>query len=349
MYTKERRVKLEKGQQNKLIQDLTDKYGSLKSISEKWNMSYSMIKKYNQGIFLLPENIFNKIISELDINLEGLNVSYLDYNWGMKIGSRNGMKALETKYPEKINLWRKQALIKSHKNRLKKIKFPEFNESLAEFIGIYLGDGTLTEYCLRISGDKRYDLNYFNHVNKIAFDNFRIMGKIYADKITNQLSLAFFSKELSSFFTKELGIKVGDKIRNKSLIPLFIMENQSLSIACLRGLVDTDGSISRRGRNGSQFTITFNNHNIPLLLQVKEISDNSDIFTFFSEKDKCIGTNKADKIKEYFSKIGSSNLRHIVRYIERFKNNNTIYQSQVSDYYQKPFYRDILLPFKTAS
>lgn len=349
MYTKERRVKLEKGEQNKLFLELADKHGSLKNIAERWNISYSMIKKYNQEIFLLPENIFNKIILELRIDTEKLKISYLDFDWGMKIGSKKGMKALEEKYPDKIKEWRKMALLKSHENRLHKIKTPSFNESLAEFIGIYLGDGSLTKYFLKIAGDKRYDLNYFNYVNKLAFDSFGITGKIYHDKKTNLLSLVFFSKELCSFFTSELGIKIGDKIRNKSIIPNFILRDRHLSLACLRGLVDTDGSISRRGRNGSQFTITFTNHNLPLLLQVKKICNDNGLFTFFSEKEKCIGTNKAEKIKDYFSKVGSSNLRHIVRYIERFNNNNTIYQSEVPDYYQKPFYRDIILPFKTAS
>lgn len=344
-----RRVNLGIGKQRSLILLLVDKVGSLKNIAENMQLSYSSLKKYAQESLLLPENIFEEIIKQLNYSKDNLSFSYLDAHWGRKIGSKNGMKALEKKYPEKIKLWRKNALIKSHENRLKKIKIPQFNESLAEFIGVYLGDGSLTEYFMKIAGDKRYDLPYFDYLNKIAFNNFGVIGKIYPEKETNQLSLVFFSKQLCNYFTDKLGIKIGDKIRNKTIIPDFILKDKSLSLACLRGLVDTDGCVSRRGRNGSQFTITFTNHNIYLLLQVKEISDNHNFFTFFSEKEKCIGTNNYEKIKEYFSKVGSSNLRHIVRYWERFNNNSTIYRGDVVSYYQKPFYRDLDLPFKQVS
>lgn len=342
-------MKLPKGQQNKLIQDLDDKYGSLKNISEKWDIPYSMIKKYNQETLLLPENIFNKIVNELEIDIGKLSISYLDYNWGMKIGGKKGIVSLNNKYPHKIKEWRKLARSKSTASNIKRIKIPVINEKFAEFIGVYLGDGTLTPYSIKIAGDKRYDLPYFDYLKKLAFELFNLKGSIYYDKRSNTMCLVFFSKILSNYFTENLNLQVGDKIRNNSLIPSFIMEDLSLSIACLRGLVDTDGSISRRGRNGSQFTVTFTNFNINLLLQVKEISDELDLFTFFSEKDKFIGTNKAEKIKEYFRKIGSSNLRHIIRYNERFSNNNTLYQNEVVNYYQKPFYMDISLPFKTAS
>ena len=348
MYTKERRVRLEKGEQNKLIQNLANKYGSLKNISEKWNLPYSMIKKYNQEIFLLPENLFNKLIYELEINLEKLNPSYLDFNWGMKIGGKNGMASLSSKYPHKIREWRKLARSNSTASNIKEINLPEINEKMAEFIGVYLGDGTLTPYSIKIAGDKRYDLPYFSYLSKLVLELFSLDSKIYYDRRSNTMCLVIFSKKLSNYFTEKFNLKPGDKIRNNSLIPRVIMENPSLSIACLRGLVDTDGSVSRRGRNGSQFTVTFTNFNLNLLLQVKEITDKHNFFTFFSEKEKCIGTNNAYKIKRYFEMVGSSNLRHIVRYSERFNNKNTIYQSQVSEYYQKPFYIDISLPFKTA-
>ncbi len=342
-------MRLAKGQQNKLIQDLVEKYGSLKDISEKWNISYSMIKKYNQEVFLLPENIFNKIILELGISAPKLNPSYLDYKWGMKIGGKTGMISLSEKYPDKIKEWRKLARSRSHASNIKKINVPEMNEKIAEFIGVYLGDGTLTKYSIKIAGDRRYDLPYFNYLSQIILELFNLKSRVYYDKKSNTICLVIFSRMLCNYLTEKLNLNPGDKIRNNSLIPEAIMKDSSLSIACLRGLVDTDGSISRRGRNGSQFTVTFTNFNLNLLLQVKEITDKHNLFTFFSEKEKCIGTNKAEKIKEYFSKVGSSNLRHIVRYIERFNNRNTIYRSQVKDYYQKPFYRDVILPFKTAS
>jgi hypothetical protein len=109
--------------------------------------------------------------------------------------------------------------------------------------------------------------------------------------------------------------------------------------------MDTDGSISRRGRGGSQFCVQFNSHNKALLSQTYEIGKGLGIFTFLS-KDGA-GTNKWSNVVKYFRIVGSSNLRHIVRFYERAKENN-VYQRDVIGYYQKDFYKSLDLPFKVA-
>jgi DNA-binding transcriptional regulator WhiA len=163
------------------------------------------------------------------------------------------------------------------------------------------------------------------------------------------LYLSVFSKNLCSFLENNFGIKPGHKIRNNTLIPKEIIQNNTLSLACLRGLVDTDGSVSRRGRKGVQFTITFDSRNTNLIEQVKQISDRHGLFTFVSQNNFQIGTNSKCKILRYFNVVGSSNLRHIVRFYEWFYNNKTLYQREVADYYQKGFYRDMKFPFKITT
>jgi hypothetical protein len=78
--------------------------------------------------------------------------------------------ALEKKYPTKIKAWRRLAIINSSHKKIKKIKIFPLNEKFAEFMGAYLGDGTLTKYFVRISGDYRYDLPYYNYLDKIIFE-----------------------------------------------------------------------------------------------------------------------------------------------------------------------------------
>lgn len=109
--------------------------------------------------------------------------------------------------------------------------------------------------------------------------------------------------------------------------------------------MDTDGSISRRGRNGSQFCIQFTSHNKELLEQVDEIGKELKIFTFHNKTGA--GTNKWENIIKYFRVIGSSNLRHIVRFNERL-NGNTIYQKDARKYYEKDLYKNINLPFRIS-
>ena len=347
----ERRVKMSNREQRQLILDVAKKYGSIKKLAIKWGLPYSTLKNYALEVCLLPESLFDKILSELSINKDKLEVDYLDRNWGMKVGGKRAIDILKKRYPDKIKKWRINGLKKAIKigkhwgyMNQKVIKEPKLNEKLAELIGAYLGDGTITKYQLKISGDYRYDLPYFYHLRKLVFELFGLSCSIIKEKKFNTANLIIYSKNLCSFINKEFGINFGHKIRNKTSIPNKILQDNKLSIACLRGLIDTDGSISRRGRNGSQFCIQFTSHNKYLLEQVKKIGADLNIFTFGDETG--CGTNKGDNIKRYFDLVGSSNLRHIVRFNEKFSKGNTIYKKDVLNYYQKGLYSRLDLPFK---
>ena len=54
MNRQDRRVKLEKGQQRRLILDTTKEVGSLKKLGIMAGVPYSTIKEYAQENFLLP-------------------------------------------------------------------------------------------------------------------------------------------------------------------------------------------------------------------------------------------------------------------------------------------------------
>jgi len=109
-------------------------------------------------------------------------------------------------------------------------------------------------------------------------------------------------------------------------------------------LIDTDGSISRRGKNGSQFCIQFTSHNKFLLKQVVKIGKKFDLFTFYDKTGA--GTNNWRRIEKYFSLVGSSNLKHIVRfYLRKFKK-KTIYRRDAPSFYKQDLYKELTLPFK---
>ena len=338
----DRRIKLEKGQQRRLILNATKKSGSLKKLGIIVGVPYSTIKEYAQENFLLPEILFNKIKQISQIKNAEIKISYLPWNWGKIKGGKRGMATLQKLYPKKIIEWRRIAIKNSQSKNTKKIKTPRLNEKLAEFIGIYLGDGTMTKYFIKISGDFRVDLPYFLYLKKLIKDVFDVGSSITRDKKYNTLYLTIFSKSICDLFNKKFGLKPGNKIRNKSKVPEKILDNRELATACLRGLIDTDGSISRRGRNGSQFCIQFTSHNKKLLDQVYEVGKKLEIFTFYDKTGT--GTNKWEKIIKYFRIVGSSNLRHIVRFNERL-GGNTIYQKEVLNYYQKEKYKNLNLPF----
>jgi hypothetical protein len=348
----EQRVLFQKGEQRNFLNSIKSNLRcvSLRSISQFGiEVNYSTLKNYYCEATLMPRNLFEDLCHLAKINSSQLNVRFLEGNWGCVKAGKKGMDALIKKYPDKLKEWRKKGMKNSPvigKANLKKIKIPEINEQLAEFIGVYLGDGTLTEYQIRISGDYRYDLPYYVYLSKTILELFEVYASVHKEKNRNTSLLLISSKNICSFLNEKFKIKYGNKIRNKTIIPKQILNDEKLSIACLRGLIDTDGYIGRRGRNGSQFCIQFGSHNKYLLRQVYDIGKKLGIFTF-CDKLGC-GTNKWENIEKYFNIVGSSNLRHIVRFHLRKFENKTIYQREVLNYYDKKVYKDLKLPFKIS-
>lgn len=339
------------GDQRKLLIALAEKVGSLRKISLEWKIPYSTLKNYSSETQLLPELLFDKITTFLSLERDSLRVSYLSGNWGQIKGGKKSIYLLEKKYPHKLLQWRREAINKAIKegthygiaNR-KVIKMPKLDERLAEIIGIYLGDGTLNKYQLRICGDSRYDVQYFNYISNLISELFGLSSSIKKEKYVNTLNLVVSSKDLCSYLRDNFNLNFGDKIRNKNLIPKSILEQRDLTIACLRGLVDTDGSISRRGRAGSQFCLHFSSYSPSLLNQVDSIGRNLGIFTYSDETGA--GTNRWANILKYFELVGSSSLKHIIRFNLKFKENRAIYLNEVSKYLKQDFYRVLKLPFK---
>ncbi|PIN91624.1 hypothetical protein COU61_02105 [Candidatus Pacearchaeota archaeon CG10_big_fil_rev_8_21_14_0_10_35_13] len=346
-----KRIKFEKGKQKEFFNLVKDrlKINSVRAIRQYGiEISYSTLKSYYSGRLSLPKTLFDNLCYLAKINHKEIEYESRNPNWGQKIGGRNGIKEVFRKYPHRLNGWRKKGQknspIFNEESNLKSIKIPKLNEKLAEFVGIYLGDGTITPYQLRIAGDYRYDLPYFDYISKMIYELFGLRAVIQRVNNLNTMVLTISSKNLCTYFNKELGIAYGSKIKNKTVIPKEIIAKSKLALACLRGLIDTDGSISRRGRGGSQFCIQFTSHNPPLLDQVFDIGKGAGVFSY--RDNAGAGTNKWGNIVNYFKVVGSSNLRHIVRFYERFENKNTIYQKDIIKYYRKSLYNAIDLPFK---
>lgn len=341
-----RRVKFEDGEQIVFIKEVMKNISAptLKELTSRdIGLSYSRLKKYYQGKSLMPEDIFEELCLLSGISKDKFRVSYLSSNWGAIRGGKMGIRKMRLKYPNLLSKWRALGG-KNSPGNTKEMSSPKLNEELAEFIGAYLGDGTLTRYFIRISGDRRYDYPYFVYLSKLIYVLFGIEPKIVFDKrAVNTFYLLVSSCKVCSFLNKEYGLKFGDKIRNKTLIPEQIVSNRKLAIACLRGLVDTDGSVSRRGK---QFCVQFRSHNPLLLRQVNVLGKELGLFTYLSKTET--GTNREDNVLEYFKIIGSSNMKHIVRFYSRYKEGRTLYVREVPDYYKKPLYRNIKLPFQNG-
>jgi len=330
------RIKFPKGKQKEFIEKVLNKTKlNLYSLSKLNKLNYSTLKKYKREELLLPEKLANYLskISKIDwMNFDGKLISD---SWGCKKGGIKGYKTLLKLHYNKVLRWRKSKKTWL-KNQTKKVNIPKMNEELAELVGIILGDGTLTKYFVRISFDRISDSSYIEYVQKLCLKLFKIEPKIINEKGKNTTNLRINSIIIANFLNKKLNIPFGSKIKNKTKIPEAIFKYPKLMRACLRGLMDSDGTFG--------IGLYFNSNNKCLLKQIVELNKNYCIFTTFTKY--YVAVCKRSNILKYFKMIGSSNLKNIIRFKEMFlfsKNRKYIYNEDVIKLFKK--YKDVKLPF----
>ncbi len=249
---------------------------------------------------LIPEDKF----LEIDKNGEYLKyvIELLPENWGkLKAG----------------------AILSARFNKTKPCKSFEHSEDSAELTGILLGDGNITAYVngraqvyqVSVASGMKNEEEYAR--NFVA----PLLTKLSGIDCTILLrDNAVYSRINSKEFVKELGrhgLHPGNKIKNKLRIPGWIFEKDRYLRACIRGLVDTDGSVHRLSNKDPQLgRISFKNFNQFLLEDVRnaliKLGFHPSKFIYRS----IFLTRKAELVK-YYKEIGSNNLYKLKR-LEEF-------------------------------
>ncbi len=243
----------------------------LKELKEKKNLS---IKKISE---IIGTNLKNYIYGYTD-TLNGNSVINLEKLIGKEI-------PYKIKYEIGLSI---KNVRENYESRLFK------NKNLAEMVGIILGDGYLfylnNKYGLIISLSKN-EQNYITYVTNLMEKNFSklfIEGKTVStyDNTGNGIKLTMYGKEI----VKELishGLIPGNKVKHQISVPSWIKKSKEwieenyekwenffkkLVIKCLKGLMDTDGSISINIREKS-ISVTFKNASLPLAIDFKEMCE----------------------------------------------------------------------------
>lgn len=182
---------------------------------------------------------------------------------------------------------------------------------LAELAGIILGDGGITSSQVRITLNRKSDREYAGFVRKLmrgVFNESPSIGE-YHNVLTLTISGINVTEEL-----ERIGLKRGNKVVNQIAIPKWILRNKNYARACLRGLIDTDGSVyfHRHKTKGIRYVnlgLTFTNHSRPLVYGANKILRDSN-FSPSVVKNKRIYIYNLKEIKRYFKAIGSHNPKH---------------------------------------
>jgi len=325
------RVSFPKGKQKKFINKILSKI-SVKKAAKLCNLSERTIRDWRREKFLMDLVALRKVCKKTAIKFPS-NVELKDDYWYVAKGASKGGKALFKKYgriggnPEYrkkkwYEWWEREGKYKQHQiiNTPLPIKKPRKSEDLAEFVGIMLGDGGITQYQARISFHSEIEKEYSRFVTDLIKRLFGVPIGVYYDKEDLSFDFVISRSELVRFCVEKLGLKKGNKIKKQVDIPEWIKQNKLYSIACLRGLVDTDGCIftHRYKVNGKWYAykkLSFTSYSEPLRQSVFNILKNNGLNPRFAQR-KDVRLDSIEDMQKYFQLVGSHNPRHLKRYLK---------------------------------
>lgn len=198
------------------------------------------------------------------------------------------------------------------------IRRPKISQSLAEFVGIMLGDGGIAQMQVVITLHRYDDKEFSHHVRRLIEKLFGVVPGIHKSSDALADDIVVSRVALVRFCVNELGLKLGNKIRQKADIPSWIKQDEKLLKACVRGLIDTDGSVfTHRYRvNGKQYKykkLSFTSASEPLRQSVFSALASWELHPRLSGN-RDVRLDSQESMRKYFSLISSHNPKHLKRY-----------------------------------
>lgn len=329
------RVKFIRLKQGSFLRKIQRKTGfNCEKIASICEVSRRSFSDWKNGSYLISLSAFEKLVKISNIDRPPVRI-LPDY-WHIKKASRKGALARNAIYgnpatPEGRSMGGKTTCEKFSLNPVlakrrgfkirKNIHRPGKSCDLAELVGILLGDGGITDYQVKVTQNKEVDNNYSPYIVRLFKRLFGLNSTIRDDKIEKTRNIVVSSVGLVEYL---LGIELvnGNKISKQVDIPTWIKINDKFKKACVRGLIDTDGSFyidKHKIKNKYYFNpgLIFTTYSLPLFSSVKEI-----LISFGyhpTGKKRNLYLRKEGEIIRYFQEIRSSNPKHIIKFEEFLK------------------------------
>jgi len=325
------RVKFLKNNQRKFIVSVKENLNiDWPVLSEILGISNRTMSDWRREKFLINEAAFKKCLSLVKGKIKVPNYKLLPDFWSTPKAAKRGGLATAKKYggPGTPEGRRKGGLISQERRKLypelytncnsrRIISEPKESADLAEVIGIMLGDGSISRNCTQavISLHKKDDRNYILLVCDLIKKLFSVDPVIYRyqkGSHKNVADITIHSTSLVSFL-KYKGMKSGHKVKQQVDVPRWIKINKDFSKYCLRGLIDTDGSVysHKHKTNGCDcfnIGLNFSNRSTPLLEFVyktlKNLKFHPKIFT------KGVNLYRESEVCRYAEEVKFSNIYH---------------------------------------
>ena len=321
------RILLTKKSREDLFNFLYKKYSvsTMKELSEKIKISYRTLQNWKYGYRYIPHIV---IPSNLKDYLEITESQ--EENWGEIKGGHVAYQEMLKKYgKEEMIRRRKIGTQKSKELRLKnEVEFDIAldNPKFLEFYGVLLGDGWLSKFNLKnkiiyvigISGDKRYDKEFYIYLKEIIKDIFHRSAYIREIKSNNGMELKFSHKMLIKFMNEKINFPIGKKFDLRIPDEIYNLGFSSTKYI-IRGILDTDGSFyfdkDPAGRPYPTISIEMKESSLINQLYNLLIKEGFKVSYRIGKNNK-LGTDRITlkgkiQLQKWMNSIGSSNLRHL--------------------------------------
>lgn len=323
------RASLPKKEQRALLKKIFSKI-SISEAAELCNVSKRTLRDWRRAKFTMDLKILKKLCQKSQISIPD-NINLKKDYWYVNKGAKKGGRAVIEKYGRVCSdeeyrkkkwyeWWEKEGKYNtSFITTPKPIKKPRYSADLAEFVGIVLGDGTISQRQITITLHRKDDKKYAKFVTNLIQKLFNVPVGIYKVKHASANNYIISRSKLVRFCVTKLGLKRGNKVKQQVDIPNWIKQNRTYSIACVRGLIDTDGSVFTHnykvnGKNYSYKKLAFTNHSEPLRLSVFNILKNNNLNPRLVASKPDVRLDSIEDMKKYFQTIDSHNPKHLQRY-----------------------------------
>lgn len=324
------RVKFPKGKQKEFLEQALSVLDiSQSNLAKLSNICDRSLRDWKREKYNMRFGALKTICNKMEIDLPQ-NIKILPERWSIKKASKIGGRRYVELYgsPGTLEGRRKGGIITQKKFRSdptfakrigfilrKEIKCPKKSPALAEFIGIMLGDGGVhNNYQISISFNYKEDLKYAHYIQKLIAKLFCVSSTVTIREKHGSGDIVVSSKNLVEFLCQH-GIKKGNKIAGKIDIPKWIWSSEEYKIACLRGLVDTDGGLyyHRYVVNGKEYVylkMCFTSYSPPLLKSATTILEDLGLSPKNTAKNRAYLYSSL-QLHRYFRKVGTSNPRYL--------------------------------------
>lgn len=322
------RVILTKTNSKKLFNAALLKKHGLKKLAIHLNFSARTIIDWRNSKYSIPINIFENLKTDLNLSDKELEPQFLPDFWHIQNAAKKGALARMKLYgtigtPEGRKRGGLASLATHYKMKsgfkiLKKITKPKHSKLLAEFMGILFGDGHLSNYQIIITTNSRTDRKHAFFVQQLMKKLFHTSITIKSRKNENTMTIISSSKALVNFLNQQ-NMPIGNKIKHGLSMPKWIKNNTTYQQAFLRGLFDTDGCIyldkHKRGKRiYKHLGWTITSYADTLVKDIIIILQNNGFSPTHRSVQKSVYLRRQNEILRYFSKIGTSNPKHLEQF-----------------------------------